>query len=228
MNKALFWDFDGTLVYSEHLWSGSLLKALERHYPDNKITLADIRPLMARGFTWDTPDNDYSAMTGELWWEFINRHILGVYKALGLSHNDAEAIAGYVRGIIKETDNYHVYSDTFDTLLKCRQNGWKNYILSNNYPELREVTDKLGFSGYFDGYIISGEIGYDKPRREIYDYALKISGNPDNCFMIGDNFYADIIGAENAGIKAILVHKKDRTKYQADNLADIFDIMTKA
>ena len=52
MNKVIFWDFDGTLVYSEHLWSGSLLKTLERYTPkSDSAMLSSVTLLGQTSFT---------------------------------------------------------------------------------------------------------------------------------------------------------------------------------
>lgn len=51
MNRVLFWDFDGTLVYCHHLWSGSVLKVLQENSVN--ATLQDVRPYMAEGYPWD-------------------------------------------------------------------------------------------------------------------------------------------------------------------------------
>lgn len=64
MNKVLFWDFDGTLVHSNSLWSGSIYKALKETVVDSKVTLEMIEPYTSTGFTWYTPENDYLKFVG--------------------------------------------------------------------------------------------------------------------------------------------------------------------
>lgn len=48
--------------------------------------------------------------------------------------------------------------------------------------------------------------GYEKPHPEAFKIALSTAGNPKFVWMIGDNINADIIGAQNVNIPAILVH----------------------
>jgi len=46
--------------------------------------------------------------------------------------------------------------------------------------------------------------------------------------MVGYNLKADVIGAGNMGIKAILVHNKETVeniKYQARRLTDVIDVI---
>lgn len=57
---------------------------------------------------------------------------------------------------------------------------------------------------YIQRLIISEEIGINKPDRLIFDYALRETGaDPHRAVMVGDNPETDILGALNAGWKAI-------------------------
>lgn len=69
--SVVFWDFDGTLVYSNSLWSNSVYSALKKTVPDTDIEFSEIRKCMATGFTWHTPNNDYTNLAGERWWHFM-------------------------------------------------------------------------------------------------------------------------------------------------------------
>lgn len=206
MNKAIFWDFDGTLVHSEHLWSGSLYRSLQRYSSHKDITLEEIRPPMSHGFSWDFYYEDLHELIGEKWWEYTFKHIFNVYKAVGITESEAKELLPLFRKVLLETENYHIYDDAVVTLETLREKGYRHFLLSNNYPELDITMEKLGLSKYFDGMIISAQVGYDKPRREIFEIALEKAGNPERCFMVGDNPQSDIKGALNVGISAILVH----------------------
>ncbi len=209
MNKALFWDFDGTLVKSPHLWSTSLLRALKDAWPGCSCTLSDVRPHLRSGFPWHTPDRDYSRMTGDNWWETMYRHFEKVCLALGAPEDIAKLAARSIRDILLLPENYALYEDTLPVLQRCREMGFSQYIVSNNHPDLRKVLHDLALTPYFTDVIVSGEIGFDKPRKEIFEHALQRAGHPGICFMIGDNPVADGEGARNANISPLLVHLKE-------------------
>ena len=58
---------------------------------------------------------------------------------------------------------------------------------------------------YFDDLTISCEVGFLKPRREIFDRALKSLGvRPSEALHVGDLFRADIVGAVSLGMNASL------------------------
>lgn len=226
MSKVVFWDFDGTVVYSTSLWSSSVLKALKEIDPDTLIELEDIRRYMAFGFTWHTPDEDYSSLKGEKWWGFMNRHIYESYMNLDVDTETAQKATGKVRNIIKEKRNYTLYDDFEYTVTELRKRGFINVILSNNYPELKETTDKLQITKFFDGIIVSSLEGYDKPRKELFEIAKK-RYPADEYYMIGDSVNADIIGGRKAGMKTILVHSgyNKNADYSCDKLKDILRIL---
>ena len=55
---------------------------------------------------------------------------------------------------------------------------------------------------YFKNIIISEEIGFAKPKKEIFDYSFNLLNNPtrENVIIIGDNLTSDIKGGEDYGI----------------------------
>lgn len=136
----------------------------------------------------------------------MNKHFYESYLKCGVSEEIALAAASKVRSIIKRIENYSLYDDTIATLQKVREMEHTNVILSNNYPDLCEVLDGLQISEYFDGVVISAQVGYDKPRTELFEIA-KERFPSNEYYMVGDSLKADILGGKNAGMRTILVHK---------------------
>lgn len=227
MNKILFWDFHGTLTKPTSLWSPTLLKALKLYDNNTNVTLEDIRLHIKTGFTWHTPEKDYSALIDDKWWEFMYKRFYEIYTTLGVNSEIAIKASKEVKNTVLDIDNYHLYEDTISTLKECVKLGYKNYLLSNNYPELEDVMNKLGLDEYFSGYFISAKIGYDKPRKEIFEYALEKINYPTISYMIGDNPIADILGGNNANMKTILVHKDTpcNATYTFSSLKEILSIL---
>jgi putative hydrolase of the HAD superfamily len=62
---------------------------------------------------------------------------------------------------------------------------------------------------YFAFTVTSTDAGIPKPGRAIFDLALGRAGClPSEALHVGDNFYADIAGAKDAGIKPVLIDLK--------------------
>lgn len=225
--RAICWDFDGTLVHSHCLWSGSIWKALKETVPDTAITLDDVKPHTVAGFTWHMPENDYSELVGERWWDYMNKYFKNIYLSLGLDENIAKTASQKVRAFIKDRENYHLYDDTMAVLEWTKKEGFKNILLSNNYPDLYDVLSELELTQYFDAFIISAQIGYDKPRKEIFDHVKKALPDIEQYYMVGDSVSSDIIGGKNADMITVLVHKpfNEIADYCISSLGEICNIL---
>ncbi len=222
----IYWDFDGTLVYSNPLWSNTVYNSLKEIAPNVNIKFTEIRKCMAKGFTWHMPDNDYSSLIGDKWWDFMNNKISDDYIRLGVDSDTAIKASKLVRNNIKKSENYTLFPDTVKALKYSLEKGCKNVILSNNFPDLAEVMEKLNLTKYFDNIIVSANYGFDKPRQELFNIAKSMYPN-SNYIMVGDSISADIIGGNNAGMKTILVHNgyNANADYYCDNLMNVFDII---
>lgn len=229
LKKALFWDYDGTLVYPDSKWSDSLYSALtklgysiEIEKIKNHLS-SRINEEVKVQFTWHTPEVSYADTIGHKWWGRLFKSLERFYEYHMVSKEDSEKVNSYLKNYILDFNNHTLYDDAITTLCKCTEMGYKNYILSNNFPELALVIKDLKLADYFDDYVISANIGYEKPRIEIFQYALNIANSPDVCYMIGDNPVADIQGAKAVGMKTILVHNDNsfEADFKSENLSKI-------
>lgn len=220
---VIFWDFDGTLVHSDHLWSGSMYEALTTVDPYTTMTFEQVRICNREGFTWQTPDNDYHQLTGDAWWDFMHAHFVRSYTRFGISNEMAHQAANLVHGILKRYDNYHLFPDALDTLRTCKEHGATNVLLSNNYPDLEDVLVHLGLRKHLDGVILSALEGYDKPRKELFDIA-KSRYPASRYVMVGDSESADVVGGKRASMCTILVHTSTPSPLADFNLATLSEI----
>lgn len=104
-------------------------------------------------------------------------------------------------------------------------------IITNGFKEVQyDKILKSELSKYFRKIFISEEIGAQKPKREIFEYAIKSMNAPKNSsLMIGDSWDADIVGAMNYGIDQIYynsnIEKKEWTGHfflpHSQNISDI-------
>lgn len=118
-------------------------------------------------------------------------------------------------------------------LLKYLRPNYRMFILSNGFKELQSHKMRTaGMTGYFDALILSEDIGINKPRPELFRYALeKTSSALEESIMIGDMFETDIIGAANIGMEQIFFNPKRLTQlpfaptYEVNNLLEIKGIL---
>ncbi|MBE6760564.1 MAG: HAD family hydrolase [Ruminococcaceae bacterium] len=204
--KVIFWDFDGTLIHPNQSFLCSLSAAMEQHgYSFEEQVLKDF---LASACSWYSPEREYPHRTGELWWEDLLDALRGFCAENGVSGDDARSVCAQFRRNVTDFD-YRLYDDAREVLARCGEIGFENYILSNNFPELTQVVERFGLDRYVSGRFLSSEIGYEKPRAEIFLHALAAVGNPEVCYMVGDNPVADIQGGREAGLRTVLVHGSD-------------------
>ncbi|WP_054957290.1 HAD family hydrolase [Paenibacillus dakarensis] len=226
--KILFWDFDGTLGYRKTgMWGASMLQALIEYDPNTKLTAPDFRQFLMSGFPWHHPEKSYTYInSAEAWWEPIQRKFVEGFVHYGVPYVDAERLAVNTKTLFLDKSYWALFDDTLDTLDELKNLGWKHVIVSNHVPELGEIIEYLGLKHKIIDFVNSALVGYEKPNPSIFQHALSRSGNPKHVWMIGDNFDADVLGAERIGIRSILVRNTDsRAKYSCKKLKDVISIV---
>lgn len=116
---------------------------------------------------------------------------------------DAEVMAKtFVKGLVDCGELYDGAVELLEDLAGRARLG----MVTNGIGKVqRGRIDRLGLAGYFDVVTISGEVGTNKPGREIFDMTLDAMNAPDRrrCVMIGDNLGSDILGGINADVDTI-------------------------
>ena len=210
MKKAIFWDFDGTLDESLRKYGHVIERAI-------------LKAFLMRVCSWYIPQKDYTDATDEKWWEKLLSNLEVFCRKNHIEQTEHAAICKTFRENVVAYE-YKLYDDAEEILAYCREKGYENYLLPNNFPELVQVVRRFGLDQYFLNYFISSKIGYEKPRVEIFQYAFESAGKPEVCYMVGDNPIADIKGAGDVGLKTILVHKEAAEivpNYRCKELRDI-------
>ncbi len=100
--------------------------------------------------------------------------------------------------------NNHLIEGTND-LLTYLSDKYQLHIITNGFKEVQRLKLKQsGIEKYFSTITNSEEAGVKKPNSKIFAHALeKAKASKVESIMIGDNFEADIQGAESFGIKSI-------------------------
>jgi putative hydrolase of the HAD superfamily len=229
-NRVLFWDFDMTLAYRPEMWSGALLSVLREADPTTKATREELGPFLRQGYPWHTPSIPHPELNQpERWWANLELVFVRAFVGVGVPDDLAREMARRVRIQHLDPASWVVFDDTVSTLRACRESGWRQYILSNHVPELPVLVAALGLAEYFEDVISSANVGYEKPRPEIFAYAWQVAGKPVNAWMIGDSVEADVLGAQRVGLRAILVRGVDpRARYCCVALADVMRLIDEA
>ena len=103
------------------------------------------------------------------------------------------------------TPKNHVYPCVPDTLQALRDAGYSLGVVSNRSNPCYEECEQLGLLALLDFAYVAAEVDAWKPDPRIFDRALEITGSPPGrTIYVGDNLYADIAGAHNAGLQPVL------------------------
>ncbi len=79
-------------------------------------------------------------------------------------------------------------------------------VISNRSQPFHNVLEQLGIANWFDITLAAGEIGYWKPNAAIFNHARLQFADlaAAECIYVGDNYFADGIGAHKAGMIPII------------------------
>ncbi|MEN8264846.1 MAG: HAD family hydrolase [Nitrospirota bacterium] len=101
------------------------------------------------------------------------------------------------------------------TLAVICNTGW------HSGKTVRQLLEGYDFPKYFSHMTFSDEAEIAKPHKQIFEYTLdKIGFRTEDSAHIGDSEYSDIVGAKEAGMKAILFTGIN-DRYKDNNSADV-------
>lgn len=202
---TVLFDFDGTLVF---------------HEPDSfdviRTFCADIgQPLSAETerhgrrtrheyFVDPIIRDQLNGLSAEGFWQHFNRHLLEALCIKG----DLDRLAEGVTSRFADLElTYHCPQAGCDTLAELRSRGYGLGLITNrsNVERFHELLDQMKLRPYFDLILASGEVGIHKPDPGIFFAALEqLAAKAATSVYIGDNYWADVVGARRAGVTPVL------------------------
>lgn len=201
MVRAVLFDLDDTLFDHRQCAKTALAALHEAHSPLQSFPFGDFERMHARFLE----ELHQRVVTGELQLDDARRErFRRLFQAAGMTADDdvvARAAATYREGYQKVRQPVAGAARLLALVKQRARIG----IVSNNL--LEEQQDKLrhcGLSEYVDALVVSEEAGMSKPDPEIFNIALRrLDSRASETVMIGDSWAADVIGALEAGIRAI-------------------------
>ncbi len=102
-------------------------------------------------------------------------------------------------------ENNHLFDGTIE-LLEYLKPKYNLHIITNGFQELQNYKlSNSNLTPYFKTVTNSESAGVKKPNPIIFEYALRqANAKRENSIMIGDCIEADVKGAMNIGMKAVL------------------------
>ncbi|MBX7076376.1 MAG: TIGR02253 family HAD-type hydrolase [Methanobacteriaceae archaeon] len=115
---------------------------------------------------------------------------------------------------------------TTNILVYLKTKGYKLGAISNGITIKQwEKLIRLNIHGFFDSVITSEEVGFKKPNRHIFEEALsQMDCKAEKSIMVGNKLDIDVMGAVNAGMKAVLVNSHINIEDEEQIIEENLDI----
>lgn len=205
----VFFDFDGTLRHNEpngmdtfHAFAAEAGLPLTPERRDevvrwNHAYWADSDDLRA-----DTAEAD-----GDLdqrWRLYTRRHLQAIGAPGDRLDDLAESLQQRMAEEYQSVDL--VPEDVQPTLKRLRAAGYRLALISNRTDPIAGKVDELELDDVFEFTLAAGEVGWWKPDPRLLRYAAeRAKVEPPAVVYVGDNPYADVQGARNAGLHPVLI-----------------------
>lgn len=155
----------------------------------------------------------------------VEENLLKTLHHFSVDHLDNSLLQKAVEAMYIYTENWwKLESDTHETLSTLQKMGYRLGIISNasNTPDLNRLIDNHNLRQYFEVVVISAEEGIRKPDPRIFTKTLKkLGAKPECAIMVGDTLPADVLGAQNSGIKSVWITRRANRPENNDVLESI-------
>ena len=139
----------------------------------------------------------------EFWINFTRRRLVASGLHLNLAVELAPRVSAYMGEAYKP--EVHVPEDARTLLKFLTESGYLLGMVSNRDDPFLEEMQELKLDSYFRFFLAAGEVNSFKPDTIIFERALELSGTTaQETMYVGDNYFADIVGARRAGLMPVL------------------------
>jgi len=149
----------------------------------------------------------HSIDTDNFWVEYTRRRLI----ALGASPSQAVELAPGASahmGKMYKPENV-VPEDVRRALPLLKEAGYSMAVISNRDTPFQELLDELGIGEHFEFSLAAGEVKSYKPDPGVFLHALeRARKSAQETVYVGDNYFADVVGARHAGLEPVLTDPK--------------------
>ena len=113
-----------------------------------------------------------------------------------------------------------------ETTLRLHEAGYTIVMVADGRSvSFRHMMDQHGLSPVFSAWIISEEVGEDKPSPRMFEAAMKAMGlteaDKNRIIMVGNNVIRDMRGANRFGIRSVLMDWSGRRSFEPQLPEDV-------
>jgi putative hydrolase of the HAD superfamily len=208
MINAVLFDLDGTLRHNNPRGS----EVFPQHAAELglRVREEDVeRAMRWEHYYWASShellddQKRYGRMTDEHWKRYSFRELVALGASTAQAAELAPKMNEYMLGSFKPQSV--VPDEVLGVLQTLNDEGLKLAVVSNRAGPIQDEIAGLGLARYFGLTLASGEIDAWKPDPEIFLHACRrLQAEPAEAAYVGDNYFADVIGARRAGLMPVL------------------------
>ncbi len=222
--KVLFFDLDNTLL---------------DFYKAEKSAVRLVLKQFSLPFD-DTAVSTYSAINKSYWERFEKGEIKKDEIFEGRFHTflDHYGLTADVPAIAKQyfknlAEGYFTVTGATEILEYLKKKGYLIYATTNgvSFTQFNRI-EHSGLKPYFDGVFVSEEVGFQKPKREYFEYAINHIKpcQRSEILVIGDSQSSDILGGINAELDTCWFNFENKQRiykstYEIKKLSDLKNIL---
>ncbi|GAB3915051.1 YjjG family noncanonical pyrimidine nucleotidase [Larkinella knui] len=202
MYKHLFFDLDHTLWDFDRNSTESIYDLYER------FQLSQVGVPSVEEF-----NRHFIAINNQLWSDFYNNRLTHtdirkyrfrmVMDAIGVTDHSVcdEMNEVYLQLLPRKPHLMESATDVLDYL----KDRYELHIITNGFDEIQALKmASSGLTSYFQHIVTIQKAEAKKPEPRIFEFALEVSGALlSESLMIGDNYEADVCGAQNVGMDVV-------------------------
>ncbi len=199
MIRAVIFDYGGTLANTKTPWDTISNRIAERlEYEDIKIDPIDLEEAINQTMEYRRQQHSIGLEIDS--YQFFN-HALDK-----LGHAAPVDITDELEQYVSE-EGYTSFASNLEDVLIELSEEYMLALLSNAWLESpRQILRDHGYGRWFKAMVCSYDIGIAKPDPRIFRHTVDLLGvHANEAVMVGDSMEADIEGALNAGLQAVLI-----------------------
>jgi putative hydrolase of the HAD superfamily len=193
--KFIFFDVGNTLLFPNRQRIDAPL--LDRGIVPGPDHLRDLEARIKNQF--DEGMTQRGSTDQSFWWMFYTQLLAE------LEIND-EALREQLVRNIRTSGNWNQIRPGTGERLQQIGKRFPLAVISNADGKIADVLQECSIAGYFRTITDSGIVGWEKPRKEIFQQALRsMNAAAEESLYVGDVYSVDYVGATRAGMQAVLM-----------------------
>ncbi|MCL2773433.1 MAG: HAD-IA family hydrolase [Oscillospiraceae bacterium] len=207
--KAIFFDRDGTLTYSnpeKSKWRDEIIEA----WSGKTLDLPYEKIMNRMGLASEGKTPWYKNFDDER--EFFKRYYYHLLVGEGVTEDLGNRALLLFNELWCNNDKL-LFPEVIEVLEYFKSSGYKMGVISDTSPSLEYTLQQLDIAKYFTSFTASSLVGASKPSPIIFNAALNAQGVTASESLYADDYFLEADGAREQGFTSFLI---DRTGLNPD------------